>query len=57
MPTSLLAAATDRHQDGSPVRLTVGGNEVIAVIGDEDGDPREWWVAIQHLASGLRSAS
>ncbi len=57
VPPSLLAAAQDPRQAGCPVRLAVGGNDVIAVIGDEGGDPREWWSAIQRLASGLRSAS
>ena len=44
--------------------VAVGGNDVIAVIGKEGGDPLEWcgdplewWSAIQRLASGLRSAS
>ncbi len=57
VPPSLLAAAQDPRQLGSPVRLAVGGNDVIAVIGNEGGDPVEWWSAIQRLASGLRSAS
>jgi len=29
----------------------------IAVVGGEGGDPREWWTAIQHLASQQKSAS
>ena len=57
VPLSLLAAAQDPRQTGSPVHLAVGGNDVIAVIGNEGGDPLEWWSAIQRLASGLRSAS
>lgn len=57
VPPSLLAAAQDGHHDGSPVRLAVGGSEVIAVIGDEGGDPREWWATIHRLATRLRSAS
>lgn len=57
VPPSLLAAAQDPRPTGSPVRLAVGGNDVIAVIGNEGGDPLEWWRAIQRLASGLRSAS
>jgi hypothetical protein len=57
VPTSLLAAAADPRPDGSAVRLAVGGNDLIVVIGDEGGNPREWWVAIQRLAAGLRSAS
>jgi len=39
------------------VSLAVNGREVIAVIGDEGGEPREWWIAIRRLASGLRSVS
>jgi hypothetical protein len=57
VPTSLLAAAADPRPDGSAVRLAVGGNDLIVVIGDEGGNPREWWAAIQRLAVGLRSAS
>ncbi len=50
VPESLIAAATDPRGD-APVRLEVGGREFIAVVGGEGGDPREWWAAIQHLAS------
>lgn len=57
VPPSLLAAALDPNRMGSPVRLAVGGDDVIAVIGDEGGDPREWWAAIHQLATRLRSAS
>ncbi len=57
VPQALLAAAQDPRRTASPVRLAVGGNDVIAVIGNEGGDPLEWWAAIQRLASGLRSAS
>ena len=58
VPATLLAAATVRRPQGAPVRLAVGGRDVIAVIGDdEDGDPREWWTAIHQLVSRLRSAS
>jgi hypothetical protein len=35
----------------------VDGRELIAVVDGEDGDPLEWWSAIQRLASRLRSAS
>jgi hypothetical protein len=57
VPPSLQAAALDPRHTGAPVRLEVGGSDVIAVIGDEGGDPREWWAAIHRLASRLRSAS
>jgi len=57
IPPTLLAAAREAHEKGSPVRLPVNGGEVIAVIGDEGGDPREWWAAIHRLAARLRSAS
>jgi hypothetical protein len=57
VPRPLVAAAWDADQDGTPVHLDVDGRDVIAVIGDEGGDPREWWTAIRHLASGLRSVS
>jgi hypothetical protein len=57
VPATLLAAATEGRPDGSPVRLAVGGRDVIAVIGDEGGDPREWWTAIHQLAARRRSAS
>jgi septal ring factor EnvC (AmiA/AmiB activator) len=57
VPPTLIAAAREAHEKGSPVRLPVNGGEVIAVIGDEGGDPREWWAAIHRLAARLRSAS
>jgi hypothetical protein len=49
MPAGLAAAARELHSDDFPVRLDVGGSEVIAVIGGE-GDPREWWNAIWQIA-------
>jgi len=52
VPPSLLAAAGHPQPQGSPVRLAVEGREVIAVVGGE-GDPRQWWDAIQQLASGV----
>jgi hypothetical protein len=57
VPPTLLAAALEARQDGSPVHLAVGDSDVIAVIGNEGGDPHEWWAAIHRLASGLKSAS
>jgi hypothetical protein len=51
VPQPLLTAARDPRQD-APVRLDVAGREFIAVVGGEGGDPREWWAAIQRLASG-----
>jgi hypothetical protein len=58
VPATLLTAATDRRAEGLPVRLAVGGRDIIAVIGDDEGgDPREWWTAIHKFASRLRSAS
>ena len=52
VPPTLLAAASEAASDGSPVRLAVEGSDVIAVIGDEGGDPREWWAVIRRLGSG-----
>jgi hypothetical protein len=58
VPPNLLAAAAERRAEGSPVKLAVGGRDVIAVIGDDEGgDPREWWRAIHKFAARLRSAS
>jgi hypothetical protein len=58
VPPSLLAAARDPQGRGSPVCIAVvGGDDVIAVIGDEGGDPGAWWSAIQRLTSRLRDAS
>jgi hypothetical protein len=51
-PATLLAAAAEPASQGSPVRLAVDGRDVIAVVGDEGGDPREWWAAIRRLGSG-----
>jgi hypothetical protein len=56
MPPELVAAARDLRPRDVPVRLEIGGAEVIAVIGGE-GDPREWWQAIWQLASPVREAS
>ena len=57
VPPPLLAAAQHRGHRGASVRLDVDGRELIAVVGGEDGDPAEWWAAIRHVASRLRSAS
>ena len=57
VPPPLLAAAEHSGHRGASVRLDVDGRELIAVVGGERGDPREWWAAIRHLASGLRNAS
>jgi hypothetical protein len=56
VPEPLMAAARDPRQD-APVRLEVAGREFIAVVGGDGGDPRDWWTAIQHLASQQRGAS
>ena len=53
-PPTLLAAAAEPARHGSPVHLAVDGSEVIAVVGDEGGDPREWWAAIRRLNSRSR---
>jgi hypothetical protein len=50
VPRPLMAAARDPRQD-APVHLDVAGREFIAVVGGENGDPHEWWAAIQHLAA------
>jgi hypothetical protein len=50
MPAGLVAAGREVRSEDFPVRLDVAGSEVIAVIGGE-GDPREWWNAIWHLAT------
>jgi hypothetical protein len=57
VPPTLLAAAADPGSKGAPVRLAVDGSEVIAVIGDEGGDPRAWWAAIRRVAGWIASAS
>lgn len=57
VPASLLAAALEPGRNGSPVRLAVDGEDVIAVIGDEGGNPGEWWAAIHQLATRPGSAS
>jgi hypothetical protein len=50
VPRPLMAAAQDPRPD-APVHLDVAGREFIAVVGGQDGDPHEWWAAIQHLAA------
>lgn len=57
VPSSLLAAADDPRRSGASVHLDVDGREMVAVVGGEKGDPREWWAAIQRLATRLRDAS
>lgn len=57
VPPPLLAAAEHRGHRGASVRLDVDGQELIAVIGGERGDPHEWWAAIRRLASRVRNAS
>jgi hypothetical protein len=57
VPPTLLAAAADPGRKGAPVRLAVDGGEVIAVIGEEGGDPRAWWAAIRRVAGWVVSAS
>jgi hypothetical protein len=56
VPQSLVVAAQDPRQGGAPVRVDVDGRELVAVVGGGGGDPHEWWNAIRHLASRLRSA-
>jgi hypothetical protein len=50
MPPSLAAAARAQDPRETPVRLIVGGADVIAVIGGP-GDPREWWSAVCQVAA------
>jgi hypothetical protein len=56
MPPELAAAARELRPRDVPVRLDLGGTEVVVVIGGE-GDPREWWQAIWQLAAPARAAS
>ena len=48
VPPVLLAAARDLRPEDVPVRLTVDGQDMVAVVGGP-GDPREWWTAIWQL--------
>jgi hypothetical protein len=57
VPPSLLAAASDPRRTGASVRLDVDGREMVAVVGGERGDPREWWAAIQRLSARQQNAS
>lgn len=49
VPPSLLAAARELRGEDVPVRLTVAGQDMVAVVGGP-GDPSEWWRAIRALA-------
>lgn len=49
VPASLLAAARELRSEDVPVRLTVAGQDMVAVVGGP-GDPSEWWRAIRALA-------
>jgi pyruvate/2-oxoglutarate dehydrogenase complex dihydrolipoamide acyltransferase (E2) component len=57
VPPSLLAAARNSRRKNVLVRLDVESRQVIAVIGEDGGDPHEWWPAIRHFTTRLRSAS
>jgi hypothetical protein len=47
VPPGLIAATHTPRPDGEPVHLTTAdGREVIALV-DGQGDPAEWWGAIQ----------
>jgi len=52
LPPDLAAAARSHHEQ--VVRLDVRGQEVIAVLGSEEGDPAEMWRAIKR-ETGLAS--
>ncbi len=56
MPASLVAAAREQSPREVPVRLEVGGSEVIAVIGGP-GDPREWWSAVCQVTGQVSDVS
>lgn len=60
LPPALLAASRDLRSRDVPVKLNLGGAEVVAVVGGA-GDPREWWTAMWQLAgpgeSGPKEAS
>lgn len=56
MPPELVAAAREMRSDDVPVRLNIGGTDVVAVVGGT-GDPREWWTAIWQLIRPVRQAS
>jgi hypothetical protein len=55
-PATLVAAAREEKRQEFPIRLDVGGSELIAVIGGP-GDPREWWSAIADVAEPGGDAS
>lgn len=50
VPPELAAALAAGHRDGKAVVLDVGGEEVIAVVGD-GGDPAAVWGAVRKIAS------
>jgi hypothetical protein len=56
LPVSLAAAARTASPGETPIRLDVGGTDVIAVIGGP-GDPREWWSAVCEFADRAGVAS
>lgn len=55
IPAALLSAAGSACPDGQAVKVTIGGQEVIAVVGP-GGSPAEWYAAISQ-GVGDRKAS
>jgi hypothetical protein len=56
IPPALYAAATSPARDGQAVITRVSGRDVIVVIGDDGGNPTEWWAALhQDVAPRLAS--
>jgi hypothetical protein len=57
VPASLVTAARDDVGKTVLVRLDVESRKIIAVIGGRGGDPGQWWAAIRHFTTRLRSVS
>jgi hypothetical protein len=51
IPPELAAALAAGHRDGQALVLDIGGEEVIAVVGNEGGDPAAVWGFLRQIAS------
>jgi hypothetical protein len=54
-PPVLVAAARSPSGRGDAVQLETPGGRVVLVVGDEGGDPAEWWQAALDITGATPS--